>query len=69
MKQKNLFKISALFLAAVAWSVPANAEEHHHEHGENCAHDHDEKNSHETHEHVHGENCSHNHNAETAHAE
>ncbi len=64
MKQKNLFKISALFLAAVAWSVPANAEEHHHEQGENCAHDHDAKTSHETHEHVHGENCSHNHNHE-----
>ncbi|MBQ8445644.1 MAG: hypothetical protein IJX22_04600 [Opitutales bacterium] len=71
MKQKNLFKISALFLAAVAWIVPANAEEqHHHEHDENCAHDHDEKNSHETHEHVHGENCSHDHeHAEHSHDE
>lgn len=75
MKQKNLFKISALFLSAVAWSVPAIAEEHHHEHGENCTHsreeheneaghDHEETREHvhkETHEHVHGENCSGNH--------
>ena len=77
MKQKNLFKISALFLAAVAWSVPANAEEHHHEHGENCAHDHDEH-SHtsgeadsgrfhkDEHSHQHDENCTHDHGHEHA---
>ena len=65
MKQKNLFKISALFLAAVAWSVPANAEEqHHHEHGENCAHDHAHE---EKHAHRHDENCAHDHDAKNSH--
>lgn len=70
MKQKNLFKISALFLAAVAWSVPAIAEEHNHVHGENCTHDHEEHDhdaddhdheQKEAHAHVHGENCSGDH--------
>lgn len=63
MKQKNLFKISALLLAAVAWSVPAIAEEHHHnEHGENCSHAHEEE-----HAPLHGENCAHSHDEKTSH--
>lgn len=66
MKPKNLFKIPALFLAAIAWSVSAHAEgHHHHEHGENCTHSHKEheneaEHAHEheeNHEHIHGENC------------
>ena len=71
---KTAFALSALFLASVAWSVPALADEHHHEHGENCAHNHAEhthEHQHETrehvpadehdhgaHEHAHGETCS-----------
>lgn len=72
---KNLLPLSVLFLAAVAWSVPAFAEEHHrHEHGENCSHNHAHEHAestehqheaHETHahshDHAHGESCSGHH--------
>ena len=70
MNQKHLLKISALFFAAVAWSCPAIAEEHAHEHGESCNHQHEHKQAEEkqaTEQHVHGESCNHNH-AEAEHA-
>lgn len=67
MNKKHLLKFSALFLSALAWSIPADAEEHAHEHGENCTHQHshehteEKHNSREVHKHVHGENCDHAH--------
>ena len=81
MKQKNLFKISALFLAAVTWSVPAIAEEHHHEHGEHshdnaehahneatpAEHNHDEH-DHEEAEHDHEEQHTHQHDKNCSHS-
>ena len=70
MNQKHLLKISALFFAAVAWSCPAIAEEHAHEHGESCNHQHEHKQAEEkqaAEQHVHGESCTHDH-AEAEHA-
>lgn len=65
---KTALPLSALFLAALTWPLPAFAEEHHHEHGENCTHNHSHAEhaehaelQHAAHDHAHGESCSGHH--------